>query len=1661
MSDFYKVGLDTDSMQVDAMRASNALKSIGDKATAEGARIDSAFRSASATVGSIFAAQKITDFGGEIIRVRGEIESFEISFRTLLGNKEKADAMFASLKDFAVKTPLQLNDLAKGAQMLLGFGVSAERIMPTLHQIGDVSMGNTERFNSLTIAFSQVSAAGKLTGQDLLQMVNAGFNPLTLIAEKSGKTVAQLKDEMSKGAISAEMVAKAFADAAGAGGKFNGMLEMQSKGINGAKSNFEGAVNDMLNKWGTNNQEMITDGYAFATSMVSNYDAVGTSLATLIALVGVHKAALIANEVWSTSTERAKNVAMLNAEAAALKTLETAETKELLTKKGLKVGSVEYTAALKAEVLQKLENQKATLAQITTEQAAAQASYRAALSRSLAATQKLQGLQVQLALGKQSGNQELLNATYAEVHTAKMAKQNAVREKQIALTMLSTKNAEKEAAANALNTTQTVVNTAGTAANTAAKSFSAKVTGLLTAATTKLNAVLASNVWTLAAVAIAALAYGMYKLITYQTDAEKAQAKLNDRVKEFNSETEAEQAEIDRLFGKLDNLKEGTKEYDAVKKAIIDKYGIYLQGLSDEVTALKDVAGAYQAISAAAKQAATDRAISDASSTAQKDWADKQVELVDSLEKAIRNSDKFRGKKGIEREVSATIQMIKNDLKAGGKLSTESQKIVSGLTKQYYTASSFGSGKFDTGNDVQVYVNRMLKNNDVLEQTFKSIQTKLGNDTNQYVNQTAEQLATNIATFEKALAQFDKTGSQQNVKLHDGSKIKLEGGADISLQIKKLKEAQEEQKAQAKKKAEQDKGAETVGDRELRWKKELIEAEKQLASLKENSSKATEEEIETQQKEVDKLKKSLNLDSKSVNSAQKKQEEANRIKVENAERQKQIDEYGRKISGQIKQSEIEISQSRIDGMEEGATKERDQIGLNYKKLIFANQQRQAEMVKELQEAERLEWENKNPKHKEQGLVFTPTKMAGNLSGKQQSQLTEYTKIANEYKEKAEAQLLKSLSEKYQDYTDQRIAIEKRFNDDIAALKEERKKAEAKGDTPQVQKIDRSIAQATKNKGESLVNLDFEQLKKEPEYIRAFENLKQTSTETLNSLLSQLENAKQSAAQVLSPDQLREYTSTIQSIMDELTERNPFQMLADRKRELAEAEQELAAAKKQLEDVQKSGGKKLTSASLNTKTGKVDTSYITAADAMKKYNEAQDKVTKKSAQVNEAEKKVTDSISDLSQAMSDVGGSIGGLTGEIISMIGGIGTTVMTAIQGLSAASQASSSAIKAVEKASVILAIIGAAIQLATKVVSLFAADYSAYNAAKEAYESYAKVLDTVINKQKELIETMSGENAKNAYNYALELIDKQSQAARTLGKERLNSGASVGSHSIGVRINKGMSGEGWDEAKKALGKDFYDYGIGDGRMTGLFDLSVEQLNKLESEAPTFWAKLDGDVREYLESIIESGEKIEEMQDAWKENLTNISFDSVYEEFLDTLYDMDADSSDFAKNFADYMRKAMIKSMFDKTYKAKLEEWYDLWAKSMENDGVIDEQEQTSLDSLKNSIVNGAQAGADLINEQFKDVYDEANREGSSKGVAASASQDSMDEANGRMTVIQSHTFSMSESLKMLVSFSVQILEKLTGIETNTNRLEAIEGGIKSMKNGIDALNKGIKLKKT
>ena len=120
-----------------------------------------------------FTLQKAKEFVGNVYEVRSEIEKLETSFRILVGNKAQADALFASIRKFAVETPMQMKDLAGAAQTMMGFGIAAEDVMENLKALGNVAMGDSQKFQSLALAFSQMSATGKLMGQDFLQMVNA------------------------------------------------------------------------------------------------------------------------------------------------------------------------------------------------------------------------------------------------------------------------------------------------------------------------------------------------------------------------------------------------------------------------------------------------------------------------------------------------------------------------------------------------------------------------------------------------------------------------------------------------------------------------------------------------------------------------------------------------------------------------------------------------------------------------------------------------------------------------------------------------------------------------------------------------------------------------------------------------------------------------------------------------------------------------------------------------------------------------------------------------------------------------------------------------------------------------------------------------------------------------------------------------------------------------------------------------------------------------------------------------------------------------------------------------------------------------------------------------------------------------------------------------
>lgn len=178
-----------------------------------------------AIAGAAFGASQLMKYGGELQKV-------EKSFEVLTGSTEKANELLSGVSEYAKNTNFGKMGLAQSAKDLLTYGVAADKVLPQMQMLGDIALGDQEKLRLLSYAYAQVQGAGKLMGQDLLQLINSGFNPLQIISEQTGKSMGELRDMMFKGAISAEMVTKAMEVATSAGGRFyKGALALADTGV--------------------------------------------------------------------------------------------------------------------------------------------------------------------------------------------------------------------------------------------------------------------------------------------------------------------------------------------------------------------------------------------------------------------------------------------------------------------------------------------------------------------------------------------------------------------------------------------------------------------------------------------------------------------------------------------------------------------------------------------------------------------------------------------------------------------------------------------------------------------------------------------------------------------------------------------------------------------------------------------------------------------------------------------------------------------------------------------------------------------------------------------------------------------------------------------------------------------------------------------------------------------------------------------------------------------------------------------------------------------------------------------------------------------------------------------------------------------------------------
>lgn len=632
--------------------------------------------------------------------------------------------------------------------------------------------------------------------------------------------------------------------------------------------------------------------------------------------------------------------------------------------------------------------------------------------------------------------------------------------------------------------------------------------------------------------------------------------------------------------------------------------------------------------------------------------------------------------------------------------------------------------------------------------------------------------------------------------------------------------------------------------------------------------------------------------------------------------------------------ENQVEQARINAMEDGMDKEMAQRELNNKIELQDIERQKREYIRKITEAQRQIFEAEEDAKVAKDENYKKKTFDPSSVSVDTSMFDIMSEYTKQKQANETANYYNNILAKYQDYTAKRLSVEKKYQNDLANL-------EKAGGT-EAQKAELSY-----QRKEALNAIDKEFAMREVSF--------QTWANSITNMS-----------------------------LDEL------------ERLLTEAEQELA----RMENEGGTNGNELA-----VQRAKVTATKDRIANVKSKESTSPDKRSIKEWQ------ELYKTLSKVEREFEELGDTIGGTVGEIISAAGSISSSTLQMIDGIvtlanssstamSGTAEAASTAIQNVEKASVILSIVGAALQVATKIVSLFRQEssYEKYEEAKEVYESYIDILDQIIEKQLELADSLAGENAQAAYDKAIELYKKQADSARVLGAQYYKSRES-GEKSKGYQDFYGMSAAGWQQAASALGISAQELAMMMSKnMTNLFNLPVEQLEKLMSEAPLFISQLDSEAQEYIKQIIEAENNIKSTAEREMENATGISFESFSDDILESLYDVEKGAEDIADDIADYMRKALIKAMYVKQYEPEMRKWYEMWAEATK-DGEIDTEEQTALDNLKNSIIQGAEAGAAAINAQFG--TGSTTEQKSTAGGFETMSQDAATELNGRFTALQ------------------------------------------------------------
>ena len=761
--------------------------------------------------------------------------------------------------------------------------------------------------------------------------------------------------------------------------------------------------------------------------------------------------------------------------------------------------------------------------------------------------------------------------------------------------------------------------------------------------------------------------------------------------------------------------------------------------------------------------------------------------------------------------------------------------------------------------------------------------------------------------------------------------------------------------------------------------------------------------------------------------------EQQKIANETAQRNEKIREYSDKVSEAVTQAEFDIRQAQINAMDDGYEKIVAQVQLNYDRLIAENDKRAQKMIEDLKDKKTLEWLNQNPKATRAETVAYRASLnltVEDLAPEQKKQLEAYQRLAEESRVRGNKEALNTMLQDAITYEQKRAQVAEEYQKKIEALYEH----------------DENGARVKDENGNDKLK----------------EGVTQGNVDELNYQQEQAVNAID--------EQFAQREETYKAWCNEIANLTLEQLMAI----LEQAEAELDKAKKEGVD-----GEQLAVARAKVTTAK---NNVAAAKAKADLNP-----DKRSIKEWEDLYKT---LNECEKQFEDIGKTIGGVAGEIIqtageisssalSMINGIVQLVNMSTTGVKVAATAASAAIQTVEKSSVILTIISAALQIATQIVNLF-------NDDDKKQEEIEALQDRIDQLQWELdnadivrLQESSGkaiDNVRKALEETRKELVRDKLAVNDLGGAFRTMFSSVANNGELMQQTADKLAKAYANieytADKALGGEKYA-----SAKEQLENIAQQQILIQEQiEAEQSKKKSDGgQIEEWQRQIEELGQEAVQIINDMVEDIIGGSSSEIASELGDAFFEAFQAGEDYAEAWGDKVNEivadVMKRMLVSKFLEEPLGEIFDKYKKKWFPDGQF-----AGLDAVISSL-GGFASDLNAVGDDFAtiwenlpdsvksmfDVTEEATREASEKGIAT-ASQESVDELNGRATAIQGHTYSISENTKIILSVVNMILQSVLNIETHTERIsglvEDVESSVKEMKDTVnDIALKGVKLK--